>query len=57
MFRPQIQKSRVLVVMASVTMLTVFWVANSIEYIPSDDINEKKDVFQLLKLVAIQRLK
>ena len=41
MFRPQIQKSRVLVIIATITMSTIFWVANSIEYIPTDDIKEK----------------
>ena len=42
MFRPQIQKSRTLIAMATVTMLTIFWVANSIEFIPADNIEEKK---------------
>ena len=46
MFRPQIQKSSTLIAMATVTMLTIFWVANSIEYIPSADINEKKEATQ-----------
>ena len=41
MFRPEIQKTRILIAMATVTMLTIFWVANSIEYIPADNIQEK----------------
>ena len=41
MFRPQIQKTRFLVLIASITMLTIFWVSNSIELIPADDIKEK----------------
>ncbi len=41
MFRPQIQKSRTLIAMATITMLTVFWVAKSIEFIPADNIEEK----------------
>ena len=48
MFRPQIQKSRTLVFMAFITMLSVFWVSNSMEYIPTDDINEKKQATKIM---------
>ena len=48
MFRPQIQKSRILVFMALITMLSVFWVSNSMEYIPTDDINEKKEATRIM---------
>ena len=50
MFRPQIQKTRVLAVMALITMGTIFWVANSTEYIPSDDIQEKKTATQNMSI-------
>ena len=48
MFRPQIQKTRFLVLIASITMLTIFWVSNSIELIPADDIKEKSSATEVM---------
>ena len=42
MFRPQIQKSSTLIAMATVTMFTIFWMTNSIEFIPENNLEEKK---------------
>ena len=38
MFRPKIQDTKILMIMAFIAILSVMWVSKSFEYIQSDDI-------------------
>ena len=56
MFRPVIQKTRTLIIMASINLLLVFWVFNSIVVEKSTSYNEKLTAAKTMK-TALSSLK
>ena len=58
MFRPKIQDTKILMIMAFIAILSVMWVSKSFEYIQSDDILDKKDAVSIMSeyLKAIKKM-
>ena len=58
MFRPKIQDTKILMIMAFIAILSVMWVSKSFEYIQSDDIVDKKDAVSIMSeyLKAIKKM-
>ena len=48
MFRPKIQDTKILMIMAFIAILSVMWVSKSFEYIQSDDIVDKKEAVSIM---------
>ena len=54
MFRPHIQETKILVIMAMFSALSVYFVANSYNYIAKDELEDKLMLIELVLTMAYE---